>query len=336
MKIIYQKFGNLSEACLEIKDKVIVIGRNRAGKTMLTLGIEFLKNLVEGSIKGKLFPSNKDVYDLIPVREKHLEISFENYNVKFGEFDLEYKLIEEFSEIVKRSGSLLKIKDKEFKIDENQSFLWYMKDPYSEIGKKLQKYEELAKICSFLDKTYVLRPNEDRIKDSGWVWEKKELIEDGSNLISFLHHLYLSNIEKFDDIRAIMIEVFEIDDLKFEIINHKMLLKSLKNGKEIDIRRESDGFLRFLFYTTALETIEGFIVIEEPEIHMHVGLLDILCEIIKEAPAKVLITTHNPFVLKYFKTEEILGISEGKILKFKEEVEVKEFLERERLLLYAT
>ncbi len=323
-------FACFEDAEIEIREKMAVIGRNRSGKTILTLAFELLKTLAREGFREIILPSGRSIFSLIPFGKEYFKVSVGNYTLTFGYKDF----LERFGEEVIRRGKTLEISGEEFDIFQD-SILFHTGYVYSKIGERLREFEELVKVANLFKSTYVLRPDNKLMRNYNIVYGEKELKEDGSNIHSFLHNLYVNKMEKFEDIQAYISEIFDIDKLGFDLRDSRIALKVIRNGGEYPAIYESDGFLRTLFYVTAIESLEGLIVIEEPEIHMHLGALEILCEIIKESKNRVLVTTHNPFVLQHFEIDEIYGISDGKIFRFTEEVEVKEFLERERLLLHA-
>jgi predicted ATPase len=74
----------------------------------------------------------------------------------------------------------------------------------------------------------------------------------------------------------------------------------------------SDGTLRVLGILVALyqELGPGVIALEEPELTVHPGILQMLAEMIKEVSQRrqILLTTHSPELLDYFDPEDIVAV----------------------------
>lgn len=84
---------------------------------------------------------------------------------------------------------------------------------------------------------------------------------------------------------------------------------SAKKGHYFDPIQLSDGTLRFFGLLLGLYQVPApdFLAIEEPEQTIHPGLLGLLVEAFHEVSqqTQLLVTTHSPHLLDYFKPEEI-------------------------------
>jgi predicted ATPase len=123
------------------------------------------------------------------------------------------------------------------------------------------------------------------------------------------------------------------------------------NGKpqQFNANQVSDGTLRLFAILLALhqETPPGLLVLEEPELMVHPGVLTMLSEEFKEAAERmqIIVTTHSPDLVDQFAPEEVrvASISDGgsKISRVKQSqlvavkkklMSLKEFMSSEGLL----
>jgi predicted ATPase len=134
------------------------------------------------------------------------------------------------------------------------------------------------------------------------------LNDDGTNLISILHHL--REEAKYAEIYAQIIETMclafpDIDQLDIELTINGMGILGYrsKDAPEISISaiQMSDGMLRFLGLTLLLLLPEPppLIAIDTPEIGLHPNLLPILAGLIKQASKRtqIVIATHSAQLL---------------------------------------
>jgi len=99
----------------------------------------------------------------------------------------------------------------------------------------------------------------------------------------------------------------------------------------------SDGTINITALIIALYfEAKPFVIFEEPERNIHPHLISRLVEMMKDASAKkqIIITTHNPEILKYADLNDILLVSRDEegfsnIIRPGEKEEVKIFLENE-------
>jgi len=133
---------------------------------------------------------------------------------------------------------------------------------------------------------------------------------DGTNLVSFLHTLYLNDKSFRIQIDDAMQAAFGGDfvELNFapagdQLIQLRIRWKSLRH--DVSAADLSDGTLRFLFLVAALANPSPppLIVIEEPEIGLHPSMLPIVAEYAVDAASRtqVVFTTHSPDFLTAFR-----------------------------------
>ena len=178
------------------------------------------------------------------------------------------------------------------------------------------------------------------IKKSVPITGKMELGETGNNLAIVLKDI-MGDKEKKRKFSNLVRDLLPfLDDVEVErFMDKSLLLKS----REIYARTYllapllSDGTITVIALITALYFEEKpLIIIEEPERNIHPFLISRVMDMLKEASEKkqIIVTTHNPEIVKYADLENILLISREKdgfsiISRPSEKKEVRTFLEHE-------
>jgi predicted ATPase len=170
---------------------------------------------------------------------------------------------------------------------------------------------------------------------------KAELEEDGSNLSIVLKNIIENKNERrklFNLIRELLPFVKNLDVEKFA---DKSLLFKLQEEyfekQYLPASLISDGTINITALIIALYFEKKPItIIEEPERNIHPYLISKVVEMMKEASQKkqIIVSTHNPEVVKYADLENILLISRDKdgfsiISRPKDKDEIKTFLKNE-------
>lgn len=171
---------------------------------------------------------------------------------------------------------------------------------------------------------------------------KIDLEEDGSNLAIVLKKILSDpeNKRKFTNlinyllpfIDAIEIEKFTRNSLFFSIKE-----KYAKNNKSIPSFLISDGTINIIDLVVALYfDNSSMAIIEEPERNIHPHLMSKVVRMMKEASQnkQIIITTHNPEIIKYVDLDDILLMTRdengfSKISKPADKEAIKIFLENE-------
>jgi len=170
---------------------------------------------------------------------------------------------------------------------------------------------------------------------------KAELEEDGSNLSIVLKNI----IEKADKKRKLFNLVKDllpfISDLNITRVADKSLLFNLREiySRKHDLPASliSDGTINITAIIIALYfENKPLTIIEEPERNIHPYLISKIINIMKEASKtkQIIVTTHNPEIVKYAGIENLLLVSRDKdgfstIVKPSEKEEVQLFLREE-------
>lgn len=169
---------------------------------------------------------------------------------------------------------------------------------------------------------------------------KMELEENGINLAIALKNI-LENKEKRRKFSNLIKNILPfLDDLEVErFIDKSLLLKAREIYAQpyLPASLLSDGTINIIALIISLYFEEKpVIIIEEPERNIHPFLISRVMDMLKEASTEkqIIITTHNPEIVKYADLESILLISREKdgfsiISKPNEKRGVKSFLEHE-------
>ncbi len=148
---------------------------------------------------------------------------------------------------------------------------------------------------------------------------KIDLEEDGSNIALVMKHLF-GDKEKKRKFSNLINDILPfVEDVGVEKFADQSLLFTLKENyfkKEfMPASLVSDGTINIAALIVALYfSKNGFTVIEEPERNMHPKLMSKLMSFMKDASEnkQILITTHNPELVKYADINDLLLVSRGK------------------------
>jgi len=178
-------------------------------------------------------------------------------------------------------------------------------------------------------------------KKSTPITGKAELEEDGSNLAIVLNNI-LENEGKKRTLLNLMKDLLPfVDDVNVEKFADKSILLKLKeeyyHKEYLPASLISDGTINITALIIALYFEQKpLTIIEEPERNIHPYLISKIVELMKDVASKkqVLVTTHNPQMVKFAGQENILLISRDKdgfsvISKPYEKETVREFLKNE-------
>jgi predicted ATPase len=171
---------------------------------------------------------------------------------------------------------------------------------------------------------------------------KAEIEEDGSNLAIVLKNI-IENKDKKRKLFNLMKDILPfVHDLDVEKFADKSLLFKLreiymKKGQYLPASLISDGTINIAALIIALYFERKWLtIIEEPERNIHPHLIFKLVEMMKDASREkqIIVTTHNPEIVKYANLENILLMTRNKegfsvVSKPKEKEEVRTFLENE-------
>lgn len=170
---------------------------------------------------------------------------------------------------------------------------------------------------------------------------RTELEQDGSNLAIVLKNIIEDKEQKRKFTNLIQDLLPFIGDLRVEKFADKSLLFTLQEtysqGLYLPASFISDGTINITALIIALYfEKKPLIIFEEPERNIHPFLISKMVNMLEEASAnkQIIVTTHNPEIIKYADLENILLISRNKegfstISRPGEKEELKLFLENE-------
>jgi predicted ATPase len=170
---------------------------------------------------------------------------------------------------------------------------------------------------------------------------KTELEEDGSNLAIALKNIIDDKNSRNRFSNLIKDVLSFVDSLDVEKFADRSLLVRLKEiyskGKFLPASLLSDGTINITALILALYFgKKPFIIVEEPERNIHPHLISKVMEMMKEVSKRkqIIVTTHNPEILKHTQLDDILFIArdkEGfsKISRPSENEQVKIFLKND-------
>lgn len=168
---------------------------------------------------------------------------------------------------------------------------------------------------------------------------KTELENDGKNLAIVLKNI-IDDPEKYEIFSGLIrnvlpfVSIMQVDKSK-EDNSFQLKLQETCSNKFLPAQLISDGTINLTALITALYFEEKpLIIVEEPERNIHPQLISKLAAMINEASAdkQIIITTHNPEIIKHIKLEDIILISRPEkrfsvISRPHEKDDVKRFLE---------
>ena len=151
------------------------------------------------------------------------------------------------------------------------------------------------------------------MKASSSITSKRRLEEDGSNIANVLQLILRSKSKKKKLLNLLcdslpFIEQIDVQNNVDKSVSYR--IKEKYNNKTFYSDFLSDGTVNMLALIIALyfEGESGIIIIEEPERNLHPQLMSKIVEMAKEVSKEkqIIITTHNPELVKYSDINDIL------------------------------
>ncbi|MHB8164827.1 MAG: AAA family ATPase [Methanoregula sp.] len=147
---------------------------------------------------------------------------------------------------------------------------------------------------------------------------KIELAEDGGNLAIVLKSIMENETKRKKLISYVKHIMPFVDSIRVKPFSDKSLLFELKeifNKNHLPASLISDGTINLTALIVALYfDRRSIIILEEPERNIHPFLISKVVKLIKEASEKkqIIVTTHNPEVIKYTDIKDLLLIRRDK------------------------
>ena len=147
------------------------------------------------------------------------------------------------------------------------------------------------------------------------------LEEDGANLPSVLNSLVRQNGDSYRQLLGALTRVVpDIEDVRvretggyqYIQLKHRSLTTDGGNAGWLNISNESDGTVRTLGLFVALyqDPSPSLIGIEEPELNVHVGALEVLADTLNEVGlrSQLVIATHSSDLLDFFEEDTLRAV----------------------------
>ena len=274
-KIRLQNFKNFKDEVMEFGDMNILVGANASGKSNFLQALQFLKDKtllgIEDAISlqgGEEYIFN--LYDKNIEKKLKIEVEYENEGVT-----KQYLLQIQFKE----KGA--------FSVEENETI-------------------DFFRHCSLYDFRI------DALKMPSSLLQKSQLETNGSNLASVLRHLFEQEEKKNELIGLMAFLLPQINNISVVRGMDSSLMLTMNEAyqteKAIPSELLSEGTILSTALVTALYFQNGaFNTFEEPEKGIHPALLAGLMTMFYEVSQKkqILITTHNPELLKHCRLADI-------------------------------
>jgi len=167
--------------------------------------------------------------------------------------------------------------------------------------------ESLVKLSAFFRSVGVFRFSPDSIRLRSSVSAPPFIGYDGSNLARFILHLYLERRKLFASVEeAVKSLVPEVEEIVPHIEGNEVEIWVKSKNLLHPLRPDyiSDGTLRLIALVTVLSAGFSLVAIEEPENYIHPHLLEAVANLARKSRSQIVITTHSPRLLDFFKPEE--------------------------------
>lgn len=181
----------------------------------------------------------------------------------------------------------------------------------------LQMDEWFTPMSDFLKDMGFYHPNPGGLREPQKPTVFYPLRESSNNLASVLRHLERDPAAKRMISEALTALTEDVVDFRVEAVGGYLVTylhhhRVDGHNQPFELDSESDGTLRLLGILTALyqQPTLPLLAIEEPELNIHPGALEALCELLKEAGLRqqVLLTTHSPDLIETFPAEAFLVV----------------------------
>lgn len=181
----------------------------------------------------------------------------------------------------------------------------------------------------FLRTVLIYSLNPSQLRSPQRLNQESPLNENGENLSAVLRDLHRDK-QVANEIQQILsrlvpdISNFSISTTGSYLVTYLHYKDATGKIRKSDLGQESDGTLRVLGILAALyqrserilhrEDMHQLLVIEEPEVHIHPGMLAVLADSFREASLhhQILLTTHSPDLLDFLPPESFLVVEKVK------------------------
>lgn len=269
---------------------------------------------------------------------KHKDNLIKEVKIAWGELPnllnliQDFKYINEFNDIDEKNAAKISYE----KIDD-----WEIFAPVVVVRRYKEKeyYGNIYAVSSnrillTLEKLSVLYPlNIRSMKNPQALRREETLKEDGSNIASVYHTIYLKEGKIPDQIYNPLTMVFPKLDVRPHLTDDgRVMIKFLEDGLELLPPNTSDGFYKILTLLTAIYLKPPLLIIDEIENSLHPSTLELILDTIGLGDTQAIITTHSPVVVDMTELSNIILVDkeqgESKFKRIKDPEKIKEFLNK--------
>lgn len=188
------------------------------------------------------------------------------------------------------------------------------------------------RILLTLEKLSVLYPlNIRSMKNPQPLRREESLKEDGSNIASVYHTIYLKEGKIPEEIYNPITMVFPKIDVRPHLTDDgRIMIKFLEDGFDLLPPNTSDGFYKILTLLTAIYLKPPLLIIDEIENSLHPESLELILDTIKASDIQAIITTHSPVVVDMTEPDDMVLVEkeqgESRFKRIKDPEKIRNFL----------
>jgi predicted ATPase len=190
----------------------------------------------------------------------------------------------------------------------------------------------LKAIQSFINELLVIYPlNIRSMKDPHRLKREIVIKDDGSNIASVFHSIYLKEGKVPDEIKIPLSMIFPDFVVRPELTEDgRVMIKIWEKDLELLPPNTSDGFYKALAILIASYLNPPLVLIDEIEDSLHPETLELILDTIRRSNSQAIITTHSPVVIDIVEPKDVILVekeySESKFKRIKDPEKIKEFL----------
>ncbi len=351
-KIRLVNWKSFKDCIIELNDGLnVLVGPNASGKTNLLEAFKFLKKaLVEQSTLYALTPYAPHLEwwspkNLVYGNDTTKPITFELYftNSKWAKeltysvsFTLAGENIQIYSESIKRDETEIisrRSNDLSIIINKKRKTKTIHQLPFNysvlNLSITIEDYSEILNgIKTFMERIVYLRHiNVSRVREPAPIIGVRDLAEDGSNVVQFLHSYFISNRRYPDSVESALATLFPDFSLKLNLTQDGRVFMAVDDLKVKAVLQPPcipDGLYKVLHLMAALASDFSILCVDEVENSLHFEALEYVVHEFKESGRQILVATHSPIVVDVAGLETLLLFDrtlEGSVVKKIENVE---------------
>jgi len=336
-KISVRGFRRLQNIELEMRNLIVMIGANGAGKTSFLDVLSILAASASGNLQNllQLKGGLNEILTRGKVQELEIEISMQvpdkktplNYSLTLSPKGLSYEVRDEYLTQQRNPN-----RPEPFKYIESQGLdIKYFQDgsglvrpnwehnpletSLSQVPKMYREPEELRKSlasCTYYGALDVSEKSPIRLPQA--MRPAKLPGASGENLVSCLYDLRETDRDRFEMVENIISAAFpDFERLNFPPVaagTMSMTWTDRNFPQPFYVHELSEGTLRFLWLVALLQsqTLTTVTLLDEPEVSLHPELLRHLVYLMREASkhTQLIVATHSDRLIRFLKPSEVL------------------------------